>query len=182
MKVFGLMICALLMNGTLHATVVEVNKSAVINKSPNELYSILTDYKNTCDSGCKYRLKGLVETIVIEEGQGEQYVWQRIAGIRETKQFVHMTVSYGESGQASVFNSSYPSPEKIVELEDKINQIQKSSFTSMDVTWTFTAQADGSTLAACRMTVDHNLPVLATPMVEESMKTSLDVSFSNFSL
>ena len=182
MKAFGLMICAWLTTGTLHAAVVEVNKSALINKSSNELYSILADFKNTCDKGCKYRLQGLMETIVIEDAGNEQYVWQRIAGIRETKQFVHMQVAYNDGGQVESFTSSYPSADKIVELEDKISQIQKSSFTAMTVTWTFSPQADGSTLAACRMIVDHNLPVLATPMVEESMKNSLDVSFSNFAI
>lgn len=157
---------------------VEVNLDSTHQKSPRELYEILVAHDDTCDKGCKYQMRGLKETIVIEDNGDSQYLWQRIAGIKETKQFMQNKVTFNDDGSVQ-FVSGYPPPEKIIELEDRIGQIQKTSFNSMTIDWQFTPGSEGTQINA-KMTVDHKLPDLATPLVKQRMQASLADLFLNF--
>ncbi len=164
-----------------HASVVEVKREQKVSKNPTELYQVLTAYDETCDTGCKYRVKGLQESKLIENLGDEQFIWQRLSGVSETRQFIHNQVFYGDKGQIS-FVSEYPSTDKIAELSSKAGEVQKSIFRTLTLKWIFTPQDDGTTLASVTMRVDHSLPEVASPIIRNALEQSTLDLFKNFSI
>lgn len=175
----GLALSGLLLVNLAEAAELVVQRQAqVIGKTPEDIVAVLTAYDATCDSGCRFRVKGLQETMVVEDIGQTQLIWQRLTGFKETKQFLRNTVKNNADGSIT-YTSIYPSATERASLQAKTGKEHQSSFNTLLVTWILQANAEGSE-ARVTMTVDHSLPGIATPFVRGAINDALDDLFKNF--
>lgn len=180
MKLINLLALFALMNlsSKASASIVSVTKEIQIEKSPEKILEILRDHENTCHSGCLYKMTNLKESHIIEKTESYEIVWQRISGIRETKQFVISQLT--QEGKTLRWLSSYPHEDEIKALEESSDLDHVSTFTEMTIDWNLTAINPEVTNVKVTMTVDHTLSAIGDPIVQNSIEKTLRTLFYNF--
>ena len=163
-----LLLTASWFSATALAGSLSVSKQGVVERPAEEVLSVLTDYENTCDSGCTYYVKGLKETQVVSLTETKHVIWQFIEATRNTKQFVVNTISRDEDGSI-LFISRYPSVEEIATLEQETGLKHESLFSKMDTDWLLTP-SEGVTQAEAVIEVEHGLPDFANGIIRNALK------------
>jgi hypothetical protein len=157
----------------------EASRTGSFDKSPQEILDVLTDFENTCDSGCRYSLPGLKETKVLSADDDKSVVWQKIVNIQTVTQFVAGTISRRDDGTIVLAND-YPTAAEIAALEASTGLRHETAFRSMSVVWTMQPAAGGQTQVSVQMKVQHGLPAILNGMLRQSMDRSLAAMFENF--
>ncbi len=170
-----------LVGSHLSAAELTTEKSAVFAKSPAEIISVLTDYENTCDSGCKYTVKGLEETKVISEVEGRHVVWQQLKAAKVEKQFVINTITNNEDGSIT-FLTGYPSAAEIETLKAQTGLVHETSFSALSTAWKLTPSSTGETTVSVKMFVNHSYPALANGFIKKALDQAIEGSFKNLAL
>ena len=161
-----------------HAAEVGVEVSSRTHHSPEAILEAVTDYDNACDNGCKYRIKGLQETKVLEDDGDSQIVWQQINNVRTVKQFLVNEVGTLEDG-TMIFSSRIPENKRLEELKAKYDLPHSTPFRSMKLLWEVRTGKDGQTFINGSMKVDHNLPKMANGLIRNSIRASLNEVLAN---
>ncbi len=164
----------------LNASEVAVARSAVVEKSVPAILDILRDHTNTCHSGCLYKMTNLEESQVIDVNEIEEIVWQRISGIRETRQFVKSSLS--KEGDVFVWFSRYPEQSELDNLQIETGLDHVSTFRVMQIKWQLKPISESQTEVSVEMKVDHTLSAVGDPIIRNSINKTLLTLFYNFSI
>lgn len=164
----------------LHASEVAVEQINIVDKSVPEILEILRDHTNTCHTGCRYKMTNLQESQVIDVQESEEIVWQRISGIRETRQFVKSSLSKEED--VFIWLSRYPEQSELDRLQEESGLDHVSTFREMQIKWQLKPVSDSQTEVSVEMKVDHTLSAVGDPIIRNSIKKTLMTLFYNFTL
>lgn len=164
----------------LNASEVVVSRSNIVERSVPAILDILRDHTNTCHTGCRYKMTNLEESQVIDVSETEEVVWQRISGIRETRQFVKSSLS--KEGDVFVWFSRYPEQPELdkLQIESGLNHV--STFRVMQIRWQLKPLSEGKTEVSVEMKVDHTLSAVGDPIIKNSINKTLLTLFYNFSI
>jgi hypothetical protein len=177
-KALFLFACVLFARNSFAAEA-ETSRTGAFDKSPDDILDVLTDYENTCDSGCRYSLPGLKETKVQSTDDSKSVVWQKIVNIQTVTQFVASNTSRRDDGTI-VLSSNYPTATELAALKASTGLSHETAFSSMVVVWTMRPTSTGQTQVSVQMKVQHNLPAVLNGMLRQSMDRSLAAMFENF--
>lgn len=177
-KASFLLACALFARSSFAADA-ETSRTGIFDKSPQDILDVLTDYGNTCDSGCRYSLPGLEETKVLSADDAKSVVWQKIVNIQTVTQFVASNTSRRDDGTI-VLSSSYPAATELAALEASSGLSHQTAFSSMSVVWSMQPTSTGQTQVSVQMRVQHSLPAFMNGLLRQSMDRSLAAMFQNF--
>ena len=177
-KLFLVLAPLLCLSIEANAAEVVVEVSSTTRHSPKAILDAVTDYENACDNGCKYRVKGLKETKVLEDDGDRQVVWQQINNVRTVKQFLVNEVRTLEDG-TMILSSQIPENKTLEELKAKYDLPHSTPFRSMKLVWEARTSKDGQTFINGSMKVDHNLPRMANGIIRNSIRASLNEVLAN---
>lgn len=181
MRVLSLsfILLASLLSPAVDASIVSVTNEISVEKSPDRILQILRDHENTCHSGCLYKMTNLQESKLIEKTDAYEIVWQKISGIRETKQFILSTLEFDNGTYRWI--SKYPDSNLIKDLEQSTGLEHTSTFNSMTIDWELREEADENfTKIKVTMSVDHTLSAIGDPIVKNSIEKTIRTLFYNF--
>ena len=125
-------------------------------------------------------MTNLEESQVIEVAETEEIVWQRISGIRETRQFVQSSL-LKEDG-VFIWLSRYPEQSELDRLQTESGLEHVSTFREMQIKWQLKPITENQTEVAVEMKVDHTLSAVGDPIIKNSINKTLMTLFYNFTI
>tara|TARA_B100001094_G_C18097401_1_gene753735 strand:- start:182 stop:736 length:555 start_codon:yes stop_codon:yes gene_type:complete len=174
MKVFApFLIAYSLFSPVVFGATVEVSASEVFDASAQGMVTALLSFDDTCDSGCKYTIKGLQETRVIAENEYSAIIWQHVESVKTVKQFVKIEFEFTEGGGIA-YRSYLPDSDTIAALQAKFDLPHETAFKSMNINWFFSQNADGKTVGRGSLRVEHSFPKVVNPLIKRAMKNSFN--------
>lgn len=143
-------------------------------KTQEQIVSLLTDFENSCASGCKNPVKNLRQSVILEKSQDRFLIWQEF---KDQTQFREITILRSES--QLTLHARFPNPDTIPSLETQYGRIHSTPLTRLDEDWvldagklqtivTFSGVLDGPLLSS----PEARLPIM------ESYQQSLDETYA----
>lgn len=163
---------------------VRYQASHLTTKSPEHVWSVLSAYDQTCDSGCKYQRPNL--TVVKKLGYGQSsskyYTWSHVEHpIKDVKYFTEVKIDKKPGGHFVSVNRQLDHDDKelVKRLEDKTGLPHSPGFDGGGTTTITEAVGDKTKVTQIVTVHATGIAGLWEGRIRKSIKESVDATFAN---
>ncbi len=160
--------------------------SIVVAKTPAEIWKISSAYSETCDKGCKYYRKDVVEVrkLSYKASSTRWYTWTHMSPtLRDVKYFTEVKLEQKPGGHFVSNSRQLDDSDKaeIKALEEKTGLDHSPAFDKVNSRLSTTSAGEGKTKVEQLVTLTASGMVSMWPAkIREGMKNSMDQTLKNF--
>lgn len=180
-----LVLTGLLLSATALAGDIRYQASRITSKSPEQLWSIMTDYAQTCDKGCKYKRPDLVvvKKIPFRSGKDNWYTWSHVSTtLKDVTYFTHVTIVRKDDGNIVANNRQVAQHDKeLIATLEKHSGLKHAPAFDAGNTQTVTETVPGGKTKITQVVTLTASGVLALweGKIRAEMKENIDRTFEN---
>lgn len=136
-------------------------KADIPGKTADQILTILNDYANVCDHGCKYPAKDLASSEILEQTADHILAWQEFKGAEPASFFREITIE--RSAEQIVLRARFPDAGGIAASEQHYGKKHSTPLAQLNEEWIL---KPGNLLTSVSFSGSVDSPVLSEGMAD----------------